>query len=73
LPADLKPKTLGEKLLGRLLVRRAEHAAAIAQDADGTAALLEAHLDRTRAIIADFGVGAPADTRRPEVRRCRTP
>jgi DNA-binding GntR family transcriptional regulator len=41
--------------------------AAIAHDLDGTVALLEAHLDRTRAIIADFGVGAPADAIRQEV------
>jgi DNA-binding GntR family transcriptional regulator len=41
--------------------------AAIGHDVDGTAALLEAHLDRTRAIITDFGVGVPADTTRQEV------
>jgi DNA-binding GntR family transcriptional regulator len=34
--------------------------AAIAHNADGAVALLEAHLDRTRAIITDFGVGTQA-------------
>lgn len=36
--------------------------AAIAHEVDGTVALLEAHLDRTRAILTDFGVaGSPGE------------
>ena len=35
--------------------------AAVAHDADGAVALLEAHLDGTRAILTDFGVGPQTD------------
>ena len=35
--------------------------AAVGHDADGAVALLDAHLDRTQAMITDFGVGTQAD------------
>jgi DNA-binding GntR family transcriptional regulator len=41
--------------------------AAIAHEVDGTVALLEAHLDRTRAIITDFGVVTTASPSQREV------
>ena len=35
--------------------------------ADGIVALLQAQIDRRRAIVADFVVGSPADTTQQEV------